>query len=590
MKALYTIILGIISLNNAFAQDINSVWAKSFPGNGPISTDLGIDIITANDGSVYSIGIFDGNTNFEQGSSQFEFNSNNGSSDIYISKMDTQGNMLWLVPIGSEFDDRPNSIALDNEGNIIVVGEFSGTVDFNPSLAIEERISAGSADIFILKLSPNGDYINVLTFGDVYSDGARGVTIDAQNQIYVTGSYLGAVDFNPGAGTSFLITGNTNTTNIFILKLDANMGFVWVKEIRVPGNGINTGVGSPQVKVDNGGNIFLAGNFYGSIDFDPGATNFILTTTSDPSSQYFYILKLNSLGSFIWVKQLGNGHPIEVLRDFEIDASGNIYFAGIFSGEFDFDPDESAVFLITPSGDTPGGFVGKLTNDGNFVWAKQFSGQSSPVDIYSIDVDLAGNAYVLGRYFNTPDFDPSIDLTFNITSTNNSDDIFVLCLSPEGNLVWGGSMGGPEYDFSGGIHADNAGNVYTTGSFKATADFNPSENIYELTSLAGPDIFIAKLSQGSSLGELKLTVNENQFIFPNPFINHLSLSFDCSVNEYATVWIVNQNGKVIFEETRKLFAGRNTLEISELDFICPGVYFVQINSCNFKFLGKVMKE
>jgi hypothetical protein len=141
--------------------------------------------------------------------------------------------------------------------------------------------------------------------------------------------------------------------------------------------------------------------------------------------------------------------------------------------------------------------MGAQAADGDFVWAKAMGG-TGPDWGDGMAVDSAGNVYTTGFFEGTVDFDPGAGV-FNLTSAGGYD-IFVSKLDSTGNFVWAKCMGGTNGDYGTGIAVDSAGNVYTTGDFTGTADFDPGAVVFNLTSAGGYDIFVSKLdSTGNAL-------------------------------------------------------------------------------------------
>jgi hypothetical protein len=127
----------------------------------------------------------------------------------------------------------------------------------------------------------------------------------------------------------------------------------------------------------------------------------------------------------------------------------------------------------------------------DFAWAKGIGATDGDDRAYSIAVDAAGNVYTTGYFEGTADFDPSAGV-FNLTSAG-SVDIFVSKLDASGNFVWAKAMGGTSIDQATSIAVDASNNVYTTGYFYNTADFDPSAGVANLTSAGSGDIFVSKL-------------------------------------------------------------------------------------------------
>lgn len=321
--------------------------------------------------------------------------------------------------------------------------------------------------------------------GGTAGERGRGLTLDAAGNIYTTGFFAGTADFDPGAGV-FNLTAAVSA-DVFVSKLDASGNFVWAVQF-----GGNSAVGEQghSVAVDAAGNVYTTGYFNGIVDFDPGAGVYNLNAGS---ARDIFISKLDAAGNFVWALQMGgnfNGNHEDWAYDLHVDAAGNIYSTGYFRGTADFDPGPGVFNLISPGGENPQVFISKLDAAGNFIWAKQ-SGGTLTDEGRSITADAAGNVYTIGSFNGTGDFDPGPG-TLNLTSFGGSD-IFVSKLNATGDFVWAKQLGGSVIDIGYGITVDAAGNVYTTGYFQGTADFDPGAGAFNLTSLGETEIFVSKL-------------------------------------------------------------------------------------------------
>lgn len=233
------------------------------------------------------------------------------------------------------------------------------------------------------------------------------------------------------------------------------------------GGGIHTDTRAKSTTLDAAGNIYIAGTFVGTGDFDPGPGVFNLTSAGSSNSIDAYILKLDSSGNFLWVKQIENEHVCEALT-ITLDDAGNIYIGGVFSGSTDFDPGAGTYILETSPSQTANAvndaFLLKLDNNGNFIWAKQFGGNISNNAVNDVAVDHAGNVYAGGIFQAASDFDPGPGILEFMTGAIDG---YLLKLNPQGNLVWAKQISSlPSlnfYNFLMSMTIDNAGNVYGTG-------------------------------------------------------------------------------------------------------------------------------
>ena len=469
LKSVFAILI-TIQVN---AQDPSFEWARSA---GVSNNDYGNSITTDDLNNVYITGRFDGVVDFDPGAGISTLTSN-GGSDIFIQKLDSDGNFIWAKSMGGTASDYGLSITTDASNNVYATGRFSRTVDFDPSTSTANLTSVGSFDIFVLKLDKNGNFEWAKSFGGSSGDYGYSVSINNSNQVLITGYFRNTVDFDPSTNTFNLIS--KGGYDIFIEKLDSDGNFIWAKS--VGGTASDYGYSIISDRFDN---IYISGRYSSTVDFDPNVGTFNSTAVGGTD---VYIEKLDANGNFIWVKTIegtSNGYG----NSLDIDTSGNILLTGRFRGTMDFDPSSSNFNITAVSYDI---FIQKLDQNGDFIWAKSFTGSGSNEGNY-LRTDKAGNIYVTGRFENSADFDPGAS-TLNLTAIGDND-IFIAKLDPFGDILWSRSVGGTGKDYSYSLAIDQLENIYLTGYFSDTVDFDPDSSTFNLTSNGSRDVFIQKLA------------------------------------------------------------------------------------------------
>ena len=558
MKKIYLVILTVILTTVTQAQPVNLAWAKSMGG---IGYDYARAMTSDISGNLYITGPFFGTVDFDPNAGIFNLTSN-GDQDIFIQKLDANGNFLWAKSIGGTGDDDGTSITTDANGDVYITGFYSGTVDFDPNTATFNLTSNGTSDGFIQKLDGNGNFLWAK------SEVSGAITTDANGNVYLTGSYQGTVDFDPNAGT-FSLTSN-GSSDIFIQKLDANGNFIWAKSM----GGTLGGESGSSITTDANGNVYLTGSYQGTVDFDPNAGTFNLTSNGN---QDIFIQKLDANGNFLWAKSMGSPLGYEYGFSITTSPSGNIYVTGSYQGTVDFDPN-AGIFNLTSNGGQDV-YILKLDANGNFLWAKSMGALETDVS-NCVTTDSFGNVYITGFFDGTVDFDPGSAI-FNLT-TNNQSDIFIQKLDAGGNFVWAISVGGAGEDFSESITIDASNGVYIAGYFGYTVDFDPTASTFNLTADNYGDAFILKLNQLSVNIEETILLNDVS-IFPNPSQGIVNINLGDLKS--PTVKVFSLTGQLIYQK-ENINASVYQFELNE----APGVYFVEVSSQNEKLQYKLVKK
>lgn len=483
MKTIYISII-ILFFTSTCSLGSNFEWAKAIQGSEhKVTRDIKLD----SNGNIIIVGYF---SNVMDCDTDIPVNniSSNGLSDVFIAKYSHDGTLIWCKAFGGSNEDYAFEFDLDLSNNIYVTGYFTGTVDFDPSSGNNIINSIGGRNTFVCKFDQNGNYIWAKSFNNSVNESIS-ITCDANGNSYITGNFIGTVDFDPSNNVS-----NATAQGIFldsyIVKLDAQGNLVWHKTITGQDDENSYGI-----DLDVNGNIFVTGIFYGTADFDPGVNTYNLVGNSQNSD--FFILKLDQNGNFMWAKSYGDALT-DVGFKISTDLNGNLYCTGWFYGTVNFDPGQSN-FSLTAIQSNKNGFVLKLDSAGNFLWANGILGIAS-VEPFDITIDLNSNVYITGSFTGTADFDASQN-TFNLDSDFGYD-LIITKYNTNGAFEFANNVGllqqiSNEGAYGNAIYVDNSANIFVCGGFGGTIDFDPSNNINSITSVLPNvnDIVIIKHTQ-----------------------------------------------------------------------------------------------
>ena len=569
---------------NATSQTTGFEWAKGITCTEEISPS---SVKTASDGNIFVAGEFSGIAEFNTGHESVVLESF-GYDDIFISKFNTNGQLIWAKNIGGKYNDVCNSMTLDENSNIYITGRFSSTVDFNPGEGNYELESNSGADIYIAKYDSSGVFLWAVRIGgEGYNDGddeGTSIITDNDGNVLVTGWFQGTVDFNPGAGVHNL---STARVSCFILKLSADGEFIWAEKINSP----NGGVEGHTIKTDIKNNVYVSGLFRAATDFNPGEGTSVLEPAEDFAA---FLVKLDKNANFRWAIQPGGyaiNSNLDKKRPFEIDSEGNIILAFDFRNTVDFNPTEEET-LLTSDGNFTDVFIQKLDSLGNLLWVKQIGGPDYEA-LGGLHIDENDNIYITGYYTGTVDFDPGTS-TYELTAGNEWNiGLFIAKYSPEGNLVWAHPVnwlendGTYSYGYGNDITTDMAGNVISVGKFGGKYNFNPN-GIPSVLSSADAEYsfsgYVIKLDGiTTNINRLENDISFNYF--PNPFSDKITISGKVHF-ENAELWLRSVAGQTIIHK-KNIFG--NSIELNT-GTMPAGVYFLEIEQKDVQFVGKVIKH
>lgn len=464
-------------------------WAH---GMGSLWQDAARATTTDNDGNVYITGTFKDTVDFDPGIGVADLVTiiNPNAKSIFLAKYDADGNYIYAISIGHEVavdttQLSSTAIAVDDNGNTYIMGNFNGTIDFDPGPGTAFLTNNHFYSLFIAKYDSNGNYVYAKKIGGYVT--SWGIKVDQLENVYIAGFFYSTVDFDPGPGTAGFTASGDN--DIFFAKYDEFGNYVFVKRMGSSGND-----SAWDLALDNFDNIYITGTYQGSVNFNPntGGGVAVLTSATEWSS---FFAKYDSNGNYIYAKNLShNGDNVVQASAITVDANSNLYLTGLLRGTADFDPSSNTVNLSSVAG-SDDVFLAKYDANGNYLFAKSMG--SPQLDIaHGIALDNDGNAHITGICSNAADFDPGPGIALINTAAYSC---YLAKYDPNGNYLYVMAMDGLQnpYNFRSIIAIDHSGNIFMGGSFENSIDFDPSPENAILTSAGDSDIYIAKYNKAT---------------------------------------------------------------------------------------------
>jgi len=383
-------------------------------------------------GHIYITGEFRDTADFDPGPGDQSILSN-GVEDVFLCKFDDDGNFLWACGWGGSGSDEGEGVAVDDFGDVYVVGSFNSTVDFDPGAGSHSATSNGDEDAFVCKFDSSMNFQWAETWGGGNDEYSRAVATDGSSSIYVTGDFRSSpIDFNPDPVE--VDTHNCNgSSDIYLSKFDLDGAHAWTVTWGGGGPGYGPDV-SWGAAVDNSNSVYVAGHFYGTVDFDPSPA---VQEEHAPDGYGSFVSKLSSAGAFEWAstwdgedyETVGGIISIDCAGDIDVDSSGNIVVTGQCNSGTDFDPGPGVE--NPPFNGRTDGYLSRLnSSDGSLDWVRVFGGVYYDRG-WGCVADEQANVYVAGNFSVSVDFDPGPGVDEHVS--NGGSDVFLVKFLPDGS-------------------------------------------------------------------------------------------------------------------------------------------------------------
>lgn len=380
--------------------------------------------------------------------------SGTGGAPVVCDPDKTDGPLGTAKSYGGDLNQSVSSVAIDGQGNYYAAGAFAGSMD----LGAGALVSAGKTDVFIAKWNPAGQLQWAKRFGNANDQNVRDIAVDPQSNVYITGSFLGQIDFGGGA----LIQDGCCFEDVYLAKFDTNGTHLWSKDFG------DTGWQKSYAIAADANGVVISGSFQQLVDFGGGALQAAGGGTFD-----LFVAKFSLAGGHLWSKRYGDAAD-QAAWDMALDGAGNVYVAGNAKGTTDFG--KGAHTSPTVDGSA---FVVKLDPSGGTVWSGLF-GETATA--YSISADAAGGFAVAGAFKGTIDFGGD-----KIAGGSSADSVFVARFDAQNSHKWSKAFGTSSSQ-ANSVAIDNKGKVWLGGLYQQSINFGG----LKLTSAGSFDAFLAK--------------------------------------------------------------------------------------------------
>lgn len=427
-----------------------------------------------------------------------------GMSDVFVQKLDPNGHLLWAKQIGGPANDSGLSIAVDEEEHVYLIGSFDDSIDVDPGAGTHVFHTNGERNTFVLQLDQDGNlgwakHLRGLDEPRWENENlGQIVHIDQQGDLLLTIKLRGLGDLI--SDTDTLSLQSKGSWDLLLMKVQTDGQLIWHKQF---GGADYASIIGRQLRSDSAGNIYLTGAFSDSVDVDPGQASTILISKG---GRDIFTLKLDSTGQLLWATSQGSPED-DTGQALQLDHAGDVFVGG----QTDFHYDHPSEPPFSTDKDL---FLQKRDSQGNLLWENHIGGDHFD-NLAALAVDSSGNLIVFANLRESVDVDPGPDSL--ILHTQGFSDMFILKLSPHGNLIWVRTLAGAGEDFSRQLILTHSQEMIVTGSFHETIDVDPGADSMILSSSGELDFFISKYKLEEANGLFSPLGQASPFsVYPNP--------------------------------------------------------------------------
>lgn len=437
-----------------YAQDFSQVF--QFEGTTNVGTG---HIVIDEDQNIFIAGRYFDTLDLDPGPNTALVISE-GISDIFLVKLDPDGNYLWGKTYGGPKADQVTELVALPGGSVILAGTFNDVAKFG----FFTRTSIGQSDAFMMEVRGNGSVWNLATITGSRNQSISQIEIRPNDRSYwVRGNYSGTCDFDDSPVNDLLLSTGTSSGTAFIGHFSSNFTPLWVGSFDAISQG-----GNGNIAVDEQDNVYVTVSFQNTIDADPTASG--VNTYTSAGNRDMILTKLTADHNYVWTKSWTT--PVSIFTTEITFFKNRLYYYGRFGGKVDFDPSPADSLII--EGDTWEVFYMCTDTAGQIEWVKPIL-HNQDIDPSLLYISDNGLLYSTGQFRGTVDMDPDTSSTFPLSAFGQSGYINIMELdgSHINALAFIDSFSSGIY----GVSVDANNQLFASGWFASTLDVDPGTGV-----------------------------------------------------------------------------------------------------------------